>query len=640
MGGAAPVAARAAHLFAPPLSGALSKRAPCSIGGARGTSSREAGDYVPFPDETKKENAMKYSQLADVYRKLESTTKRLQKTAIIAELLKKTPAAELETLVLLLEGKIFPNWDASESGVAAKLILKAIIAASGESRERAEHEWKKTGDLGKAAENLLGKRKQHTLFSRELTVEKVMANLRKLPGMEGSGSVERKTQLIAELLTSATPAEAKYVVKTVLSELRVGVGEGSLRDAIVWANFGKQAGISLEDGEEVSIGNREEYTKAASAVQGAYDLTNDFGVVAETAATKGIRGLQAISLKIGTPIKVMLAIKADTIKEGIETVGVPAEAEFKYDGFRVQIHKDAKGGITLFTRRLEDVTKQFPEVVAMVKTHVKGDSFILDSEAVGYERKSGKYLAFQSISQRIKRKYGIEKLAEEIPVEVNVFDVLCYKGESCLHKPFSERRKIVERIVRGEGKKIVSARHIISSSEKEIGDFYKKSLKAGNEGIMLKKLDAPYKPGARVGYMVKLKPVMETLDLAIVGAEWGEGKRSSWLSSYAVACQDDDGNLLEVGRVSTGLKEKDEEGLSFAGMTRLLEPLIASEKGKEVSVKPKLVIEVDYEEIQKSPTYASGYALRFPRVKGLREDKGIDEISTLSMVEGFYKKQK
>ena len=209
---------------------------------------------------------MKYSQLADVYRKLESTTKRLQKTAIIAELLKKTPAAELETLVLLLEGKIFPNWDASESGVAAKLILKAIIAASGESRERAEHEWKKTGDLGKAAENLLGKRKQHTLFSRELTVEKVMANLRKLPGMEGSGSVERKTQLIAELLTSATPAEAKYVVKTVLSELRIGVGEGSLRDAIVWANFGKQAGISLEDGEEVSIGNREEYTKAASAM--------------------------------------------------------------------------------------------------------------------------------------------------------------------------------------------------------------------------------------------------------------------------------------------------------------------------------------------------------------------------------------
>ena len=350
-----------------------------------------------------------------------------------------------------------------------------------------------------------------------------MANLRKLPGMEGSGSVERKTQLIAELLTSATPAEAKYVVKTVLSELRIGVG----------------------DGEEVSIGNREEYTKAASAVQGAYDLTNDFGVVAETAATKGIRGLQAISLKIGTPIKVMLAIKADTIKEGIETVGVPAEAEFKYDGFRVQIHKDAKGGITLFTRRLEDVTKQFPEVVAMVKTHVKGDSFILDSEAVGYDiSPMRRKHTNQNISQRIKRKYGIEKLAEEIPVEVNVFDVLCYKGESCLHKPFSERRKIVERIVRGEEKKIVSARHIISSSEKEIGDFYKKSLKAGNEGIMLKKLDAPYKPGARVGYMVKLKPVMETLDLAIVGAEWGEGKRSSWLSSYAVACQDDDGNLL------------------------------------------------------------------------------------------------
>ena len=584
---------------------------------------------------------MKYKDLADVYERLESTSKRLEKTSTISNLLKITPPNELETIMLLLEGKIFANWDENETGVAAKIVLKAISLASGESKERVEKEWKKTGDLGKAAENLLGKKKQNTLFSQDLSVKKVMANLRKLPAMEGLGSVDRKVQLIAELLTSASAREAKYIVKNVLTELRVGVGEGSLRDAIVWANFGDKIGIKLAtEDDDIIIGNREEYNLHVQAVQQAYNLTNDFGIVARTAAQEGHKGLQLISLHVGTPIKVMLAIKSDSIEEGIETVGSPAEAEFKYDGFRVQIHKDDKGKITLFTRRLEDVTSQFPEIVEMAKNRIRGSSFILDAEAVGFDPKTAKYLAFQSISQRIKRKYDIEKLALEIPVEVNVFDVLYYNGKSFLDEPFSERRKIVENIIQEEEKKIVIAESIISSSKEEIEKFYRRSLKAGNEGIMLKSLSAPYKPGARVGHMVKLKPVMETLDLVIVGAEWGEGKRSDWLSSYIIACQDGDGNLLEVGRVSTGLKEKEEEGLTFREMTRLLKPLIIVEKGKEVQVRPSLVLEVDYEEIQKSPTYKSGYALRFPRVKGLREDRGADDISTLKMVEEFYRKQK
>ena len=583
---------------------------------------------------------MKYRELVDVYAQLEGTTKRLQKTKIISDFLKKAPTEELHILVLLLEGKIFANWDENEAGVAARLILKAISVASGESKERAEQEWKKTGDLGKAAENLLGRKKQHTLFSHELSIKKVRENLRKLPTVGGMGSVDKKIQLIAELLTSASSAEAKYIVKTVLQELRVGVGEGSLRDAIVWANFGGKLGISIDEEDNgISIENREEYNNYAAAVQNAYDLTNDFGEVAE-AARKGLDALQEIKLKIGTPIKVMLALKADTIEEGLEIVGAPAAAEFKYDGFRVQIHKNAQGKITLFTRRLEDVTTQFPDVVEAAQKHIKGKNFVLDSEVVGYDKKTGNYVAFQSISQRIKRKYDIGKLAQEVPVEVNVFDVLWYEGKLLIDSPFEERRKLIESIIEPEKKKIVVADCVVSSSAGDIEKFYKKSLKAGNEGIMLKAMNAPYKPGGRVGYMVKLKPVMETLDLVIVGAEWGEGKRSEWLSSYVVACSDEDGNLLEVGRVSTGLKEKEEEGLSFKEMTEMLTPLVVEEKGKEVKVKPRIVIEVDYEEIQKSPTYSSGFALRFPRVKGLREDRGIEDISTLRMVEGFYRKQK
>ncbi len=584
---------------------------------------------------------MQYKDLVLVYEELESTTKRLKKTATIAELLRKTPVEEIETLVLLLEGKIFPNWDPSEAGIASRIVLKAISAASGESKERCEREWKNTGDLGKAVENLLGKKKQHTLFSAQLTIQKVMANLQKLATIGGEGSVERKVQLVSELLTSASSAEAKYIVKTILQELRVGVGEGSLRDAVVWAFFGKDLGIVINPNEnEEHIPNREEYTKVALAVQRALDLTNDFSIVAKAAKAKGVKGLLDIGITLGNPIKVMLALKADTIAEGIETVGIPLEAEYKYDGFRMQIHKDEAGKISIFTRRLENVTYQFPEVVHCVKKYVNGKTFILDSEAVGYDKKTGKYLAFQSISQRIKRKYEIEKMSVDFPVEVNVFDVLSYNGKSQLNEPFDDRRKLIEDIVETHPGKILPAKNIRANSEKEVEKFYKESLKAGNEGVMLKKLDAPYKPGGRVGYMVKLKPVMETLDLVIVGAEWGEGKRSAWLSSYIVACADEFGNLLEVGRVSTGLKEKEEEGLSFKEMTRLLMPLIISEKGKEVEVNPKLVIEVDYEEIQKSPTYKSGYALRFPRVKGLREDRGVEDISTLQIVEGLYGKQK
>ena len=204
---------------------------------------------------------------------------------------------------------------------------------------------------------------------------------------------------------------------------------------------------------------------------------------------------------------------------------------------------------------------------------------------------------------------------------------------------FKKRRELLEKIVKEEKGKIVLSKMIITSSKKEVEDFFKKSLKEGNEGLMLKSLDAPYKPGARVGYMMKFKAIMDTLDLVIVKAEWGEGKRSSWLSSYTLACHND-GEFLEVGKVSTGLKEKKEEGLSFGEMTKLLKPLILEEKGKEAVVKPKIILEVGYEEIQKSPTYASGFALRFPRIIGLRDDRKAEEASTLELIKRFYEGQK
>jgi len=584
---------------------------------------------------------MEYIKLVDVYQKIEKTTKRLKKTYIISELLKTTNTEDLPIIILLLQGKLFPGWDEHKIGVASRLVLKAISTATGIKINKIESEWKKTGDLGIVAENLIGVKKQATLFSRALIVKKVFNNLRKLAELEGAGTVEKKLQLIAELLTSAKPVEAKYVVRTILEELRVGVGEGSLRDAIVWAFFSDKIGFKYNKEENVlDIGERETYNKYVAAVQRAYDLTNDFSTVATIAKTKGLRGLLTTELLVGRPVKVMLALKVKDIKDGFERVDKPAAVEFKYDGFRMQIHKK-NSEIKIFTRRLENVTKQFPEIISYVKKNIKGNSFIIDSEAVGYSPKTSKYLPFQNISQRIKRKYDIERMAKEFPVELNIFDILYYNGKNMIKEDFKKRRDLLEKIVKPVPKKIVLAENIITSKEKEVEMFYKKSLAAGNEGLMLKKLKAPYKPGARVGYMVKLKGEQEALDLVIVGAEWGEGKRANWLSSFTLACIDENGQFLEVGKVGTGIKEKAEEGVSFQQLTDELKPLIIAEKGRAVKLKPKVVVEISYEEIQKSPTYASGFALRFPRLKRLRTmERSAEDIADLSTIEELYYSQR
>ena len=584
---------------------------------------------------------MEYSNLVEVYEQLDKTKKRLEKTQIISEFLKDVSIEDMEHVMLLLEGRVFPTFDQREIGVAARLMLKSLAIASGISIDNIENEWKKTGDLGLVAEYLIKTKKQVTLHTTKLTVKKVFDNVRKLAELEGQGTVERKTQLISELLTSAKPVEAKYIVKTILGEMRIGVGEGAMRDAIVWAFFTKEIKINYsKDSNEIEVEDRDVYNKYSNAVQNAYDMTNEFALVAKAAKSRGLKGLENIEMEVGVPIQVMLALKAETIEEAFETVGKPAAIEFKYDGFRIEGHKDDKGNIKLFTRRLEDVTNQFPDVVDFIKKNVKGKSFILDSEAVGYDRKTGKYLPFQNISQRIKRKYNIEKMAEDFPVELNVFDIVYYDGKSVIDEEFEKRRKLLEKIIRQESKKIVLSKIRITESKKEVEKFFKDAVNAGNEGLMFKSLKSPYKPGARVGYMLKFKSMMETLDLVIVAADWGEGKRAKWLSSYTVACLDENNNFMEVGKVSTGLKEKEEEGLSFMEMTKLLKPLIIYEKGKGAKIKPKIVIEVGYDEIQKSPTYESGYALRFPRVQGLRVEKGPNDASTLDYVRKLYEAQK
>ena len=608
---------------------------------------------------------MDYKKLVEVYENISKTSKRLSKTFYVSGLLKNTPNDEIEKVLLLLSGRIYPAWDKKDMGVAAKLVIKALALAAGLSSDKVEKEWKKTGDLGIVARNLMQNKKQATLFSEKLSVEKVFKDLRKLTKISGHGAVDQKIKIISGLLSSASSVEAQYIVRTVLEDMRVGIGDGTIRDSIVWSYLKIYESYELDSNVYDPIGKIPEIDKKiflpreeggkfpvhqmSEIVQDAYNITNDFSEVVKILREEGVNGLLKVDVEVGKPIKVMLYPKAKDMEDAFSIVGKPAAFEYKYDGFRIQAHKK-EGEVILFTRRLENVTKQFPDVVLAVKENVDGDNFILDSEAVGFD-KNGKYLPFQSISQRIKRKYDIEMVAKEYPVELNVFDILAKDSKNLLKTGFLERRKFIEKMIREEPKKIIIAKQLITDDADKARDFYQEALNAGEEGVMAKNLEGIYKPGARVGYGVKLKPTMENLDLVIVGAEWGKGKRSGWLSSFHIACRDDDGGLFDIGKVGTGIKELEQEeeskedstgkdGITFAQLTELLKPLIIKEDNTVVKVKPEIVIEVGYEEIQKSSKYSSGYALRFPRVIRIREDRAVIDISTIDFVEDLYFEQK
>ncbi|MBI4116469.1 ATP-dependent DNA ligase [Candidatus Pacearchaeota archaeon] len=564
---------------------------------------------------------MLYRKLAEFYKEASENPSRLKKTEILAKFLGEIHESDKEVLYLLL-GDIYPEYSEKKIGISSQLAIKAISKSIGTENSEVVREWKKLGDLGLVIEMLKKKKRQATLGKSDLTTQKVLENFRKLPELEGKGTVEKKLSLIVELLTSASDIEALYLVRTLIGDLRIGLKESTIKEAIASAFFSSDK-------------------ESAKKIQDAIDRSNDIVKVFEMAKRGKLNEIENVSLEIGKPIKVMLAQKAKTIEEGFEAVGKPCAVEYKYDGFRMLIHKKGDD-VILFTRRLENVTKQFPEVVDYVKKYVGGKSFILDSEAVGFDKKTKEYKPFQEISQRIRRKYDIEKLREELPVEVNVFDMIYYEGKSLLNEPFEKRTALIKKILKDQRYKIIRAKQLITGDEKKAKEFYKQALKDRQEGVMMKNLGSIYQPGSRVGFMLKIKPAENDLDLAIVGAEFGAGKRSGWLSSFILACKDEkSGKFLEIGKVGTGIKELAEsEGTSFEELTKMIKPLIEKEDGKSVKIKPKIVVAVTYQEIQRSPTYNSGFALRFPRFTALRVDKPLSEITTLREVEKDYEKQK
>ncbi len=629
---------------------------------------------------------MRFKYICEIFDKLEKENSYLAKVDIIAGFIKGLGKKDLEIAVLLFLGRIFPTWSEKEIGLSTKLIIKAMSVSYGVSEKEIEKIWVEKGDLGLAAVELSKYRKQKVLFKKSLEMDYVFNRLRDVSDLTGKKSIDWKLKEINHLLSLAEGVESKYIVRIVIKDLRIGVAEGMVRDALIKAFFSELYTLNMikqrykdvdsfldvnkdkvvvfeeglyGEGSRVDIKGPEDLCKKNNGVdiyvlrdsekvrkirdrlkdvvEKALEYTNDYSFVAVKIKEECIEGLKDVKPEIFKPIKVMLAQKVKNIEDAFETLGKKVAFEYKYDGFRVQIHR--KGNkVKVFTRRLEDVTKQFPDIVENVLEHTEGE-FIVDGEAVGIDLKNKKYVPFQNISQRIKRKYGVKEMVEKMPVKVNVFDVMYYNGKNVMTKKFKERRGILSEIV-NNNEYIGLSEQIITDSLEEAKRFYKEALEKGNEGVMAKKLEAEYKPGSRVGHMLKIKPIMDTLDLAIIGAEWGEGKRKGVLSSFILGCKDvESGRFLSIGKLGTGIKEKSEEGVSFKDLTDVLKEYIVSEKGKKVKIKPFLVVEVAFEEIQKSPKYESGYALRFPRLVQIREDKDIDEVDDLNKIEMMYKNQ-
>lgn len=513
----------------------------------------------------------------------------------------------------LIRGEIFPEWVQVNLGIGPSRCYEAVARAASEdiTADDIESKVAETGDIGIVAERLsFGEQTGLDAFAidpdepeySDLSIVDVYKEFEEIAQLSGSGSQEERVSRLFGLLNDCSPVEAKYVTRIAVNEMRIGAGTGAVRDGIVGA-FGVQK----------------------SLVETAVQLCTDYGKVANIAAQGGDSGLEVVDMEIGRPIGSMKAQKStilDTFADWDDAV-----IEAKYDGGRAQIHYDGDE-VTIFSHKLEDITQSFPELVERVEEHAE-PPIVLDGEIIPVDE-DGSPAAQQDIMRRFRRQKNIEQMMEKIPAEFHVFDCLFVDGETLIDRPTTERFEILQTRYSGR----VADHQVIDSSE-DANRFEKRVLQEGHEGIMLKDPDAVYSPGDRGKEWRKIKPDVETLDLTITAAEWGKGDRGGQMGSFMLSAWDsEDDEWVPVGKVGTGITDADVRML-----TERLEPHIKSEDGMDISLESSVVVEVGYEEILSSTTYASGFALRFPRFLGIREDKAVDDAESVERVARLYEIQ-
>ncbi len=585
---------------------------------------------------------MLYADIADTYEKIEGTTKRLEMTDYLVELLLKTPVKIIDKVVYLTQGKLYADFVGIELGLAEKLAIKAISQASGSSEKKVVEKFQKHGDIGLAAEEVFKNKKQTSLFSfgkeEELTVEKVYDNFEKIARAEGSGSQNKKIKLLVELFNVATPKEARYIARTVVGKLRLGIADMTILDALA---------IAFGEGKE----NRK-------YVERAYNIHPDLGYIAKLLASSGVESIKNVSIEVGVPIRAMLAERLPSLEQILDKMGGRAAFEYKYDGMRIQAHINSKS-VELYSRRLEKLTSQFPDVARAIKSAFKGKEGIFDGEAVPVDINTGELLPFQMVSHRRGRKYGIEKIIEEIPVVLFLFDVLYLDGKDMTEVPYVERRKALESVI-DKSEHVKFAHRLVSSDLAEIKKYFDKAIEDGCEGLVAKNIgeESIYRAGAREFLWIKYKrdykiELVDTLDLVIVGAFAGKGRRKGTYGALLMAAYNPEQDRFEtVCKLGSGFTDDQLANLpNMLGEYKIKDkhPRVWSEIKADYWFVPKVVIEVVGAEITLSPTHTcardmlekgSGLAVRFPRFTGKwRDDKSPEEATTTKELVEMYKAQ-
>ena len=579
---------------------------------------------------------MEFAVLADAFKKMEDTTKRLELTQILVDLFKVTSPELISKIVYLIQGKLRPDYEGVELGVAEKLAIKAISKSAAIPIKKIEEEYRKSGDLGHAASIILEQKAQTTFVVEDITVERVYETLFKIAKLEGARSQDMKMKYISSLLNDANPLEARFILKILLGTLRLGIAENTVMDAIA---------IAYTEEKE----NREH-------IERAYNVCCDLGDVAKTVTINGLAGAQKYEVTVFKPIRPMLAERVKSEKEAIEKMGNKFAAEYKLDGERAQLHMK-NGEVKLFSRSIEDITKYYPDIVEKIPQSLKSTELIVEAEVVAINEESGEFLPFQELMHR-RRKYKIEKAVSEYPITVNFFDIMYADGKSWLDVEYEKRREILEKIViENDFAKLVPM--TIIRNENEIEEFLENSINAGCEGLMLKMLNAPYKAGSRGSNWLKLKreyrnELGDSLDLVVIGAFFGRGRRTGRYGTLLLAAYDNGTDTFpSICKVGTGFTDEDLDQLYQllqSKVTLKKNPRINSEMEADVWFEPELVLEIVASEITLSPIHKtamdvvrknSGLALRFPKFTGkIRLEKIPEDASTTQEVTALYKGQK
>jgi DNA ligase-1 len=573
---------------------------------------------------------MKFIELADYFERLERTSKRLEMFTILSELFKRAAPQEIDKIVYLCEERLLPPFKGLVIGMAEKLIERAIAKAAQQSEAEVRRLHKELGDPGLVAEELLAKQKG----KKPLDVLEAYDELVQLAQTSGGGSIDKKINLLADLLGRGTPKEARYITRFVLGRLRLGIGDPTILEALSIAVAGDR---SLKP-----------------ELERAYNLCSDLGLVAKTLFTKGIKGVSHLEVRVGNPIRPALAERLSSAEAIVKKLG-KCSVEAKYDGLRAAVHK--KGDeVEIFSRNQDRTTHMFPDIVEGVRRQIRAEDAIFEGEALAFNEETGELLPFQVTAQR-KRKHNIEEMAKGFPLVLFVFDLLYVDGEDYTKRPYSERREKLEKILK-PGPRIKLADRIITDDPEEISKFFDKNIELGLEGILAKKLDAPYQAGARNFNWIKLKrsykgELSDTVDVVLVGYFKGRGMRAKFgIGALLAAVYDEASDAFKtVAKIGSGLTEE-----NWVRVKKLLDDVkvehqparVESLITPDVWAEPKYVFTVLADEITKSPLHTCGkvddepgYALRFPRIVGwIREDKKPEDANTVKEIIDLFKLQR